>query len=224
VVKIPILLADPQSLTHAGIQFILQSNEEFEIVGSIKDATQLKEQIQALRPSVLILDYFAENFISVSEIADALKQNPVNTLIITADTNRERILRVVQLGVTGFLTKECSEDEILRAIQSTARGEKFYCHTVLEIILSENAGGEKGNRNSSRASLLTDREAEVLLLLAHGKSTLAIADAFCLSPHTVHTHRKNIIRKLSIKSPTEFVVHALDLGLMKTLDFNKKSS
>ncbi len=222
MVKIPILLADSQPLTNAGMHFIMQSNDEFEIVGNVKELTQLKAQIQSLRPTVLILDYLSNTSFSLSEIADALKQTAVNTLVITADTNRERILQIVQLGVTGFLTKNCSEDEILRAIQSTAKGEKSYCHVVLEIILSEKATGEKGIRNSSRGYSLTEREAEVLLLLAQGKSTLAIADAFSLSPHTVHTHRKNIIRKLSIKSPTEFVVHALDLGLMKTLDFKKK--
>jgi two-component system invasion response regulator UvrY len=99
----------------------------------------------------------------------------------------------------------------MMAIQSTAKGEKFFCHKILDIILEKHfAPAPRG----LDPTVLTIRETEILKLLAAGYSTQKIADQLHVSPHTIHTHRKSIIRKLNIKSPTEFVIYAMDFGLI----------
>ena len=134
-----------------------------------------------------------------------------NVLILSSDNNKASILEVLQLGVKGYVTKECSLEEVGMAVQATAKGEKFFCHKVLDIIMEKHFSVAP----DSEPTVLTTRETEILKLIAHGHSTQAIADTLFLSPHTVQTHRKSIIKKLNIKSPTEFVIYAMDLGLLK---------
>jgi DNA-binding NarL/FixJ family response regulator len=115
-------------------------------------------------------------------------------------------------GVIGFVKKDSSRDEILMAIQAASKGEKFFNHQILNIIMERRF---QHDDSAAENGPLTARETEILKLLASGYSTQRLADALFLSPHTVQTHRKSIIRKLNIKSPTAFVIHAMDLGLIK---------
>lgn len=210
---IDIIVADHQSLTLSGLQFILQDRPDFRLSSIIHEPAMLESEISRIKPDVLIVDYNLPEYISPDQLENILRACRVNTLVITSDDDKTSIMRVVQMGVQGFLTKSCSKEEILLAIRATARGEKFFCHKVLNMIL------EKTDPTIERLECgptgLTQRETEILKNLAAGFSTKKIADLLNLSPHTVHAHRKNIIKKLDIKSPTEFVVYAIDFGLLK---------
>lgn len=214
---VDIIIADNQHLTVAGLQFIIQSRPDFRISTIIHDPASLAEGISRLNPDVLIVDYNLPNYISPDQLEKVLSTSSVNTLVITADDSKTSMMKVVEMGVQGFLTKSCSTEEILMAIQATARGEKFFCHKVLNMVLEEK------DRDSEEADCeptgLTQRETEILKNLAEGLSTKKMADLLNLSPHTIQTHRKNIIKKLNIKSPTEFVVYAIDFGLIKPKKF-----
>jgi DNA-binding NarL/FixJ family response regulator len=118
----------------------------------------------------------------------------------------------LQHGVLGYIRKDASREEIMMGIYATAKGEKFFSHEILNIILDKRFSNDA---EAIAANALTARETEILTLLASGYSTQKIADKFNLSPHTVQTHRKSIIKKLNIKSPTEFVIYAMDFGLIK---------
>lgn len=201
-----ILLADSQPLTAAGIRFLVESGREAEIIGTVDDISQIGKITRELKPDLLIADYNIPGYLSLGELQTVITETDVNTLIISSDNNRDTIRQSVNMGVKGYITKECSREEIALAIRSTARGEKFFCHKILDVILTPDA--------APQPALLTHRELEILGLLAKGYSTQRAADELNLSPHTIHTHRKSIIKKLSIKSPTEFVLHAIDFGLI----------
>src|SRR5690606_8670381 len=119
--------------------------------------------------------------------------------------------QALQLGVKGYVTKECSLEEVGMAVQATARGTKFFCQKILDILREKRLPQEA----EPEISTLTASEREILQMIANGQSTQRIADQLYLSPHTVQTHRKSIIKKRNIKSPTEFVIYAMDLGLLK---------
>lgn len=210
---IDIIVADNQNLTVAGLQFLIQGRPDFNLSSIIHDPSMLEREISRVNPDVLIVDYNLSDYISPDQLERVVSTNSVNTLVITADDNKTRMMRVVQMGVQGFLTKSCSKEEILLAIQATARGEKFFCHKVLNMVLEKNE--PESEEADCEPTGLTQRETEILRNLAAGFSTKKIADLLNLSPHTVHSHRKNIIKKLNIKSPTEFVVYAIDFGLIK---------
>lgn len=184
----------------------------------IIDTVQSKGDLEILMakhtPTLLIVDYNLPGYISINDLKKAsTASKETNILIISADNNTATILEVLQVGIKGYLTKECSRDEVMHAIHSTAKGEKFFCHKILDVIMEKtfSSGPE-----AKDLSVLTPRETEILGYLARGYSTQKIADELHLSPHTVHTHRKSIIRKLGIKSPTEFVIYAIDLGIITT--------
>jgi two-component system invasion response regulator UvrY len=206
------IIADNQPLVAAGLESLLIEKQGFEVIRKINKGAELMQSVETLQPRLLIADYNLPGFISLDDIKDAMSFSPnTNVLILSSDNNKPSILEALQLGIKGYVTKECSLDEVAMAVQAAAKGEKFFSRKILEIIMQKHMKVESG----SEASVLTARETEILELIARGHSTVAIADRLFLSPHTVQTHRKRIIRKLNIKSPTEFVIYALDFGLLK---------
>ena len=213
VAQIKILIADNQPLTAAGLTHFLKDREDVTVVGVVDVASNLPALLLDHSPDLLIVDYDLNGYLGRDDLAAVKKYSPAtNILVISSDNNKAGILQVLQLGVIGYVTKHCSREEILTAITAASRGEKFYCKKILDIIMEKHFSPAPAEVTPAA---LTARETEILTLLASGYSTQKVADELFLSPHTVHTHRKSIIRKLSIKSPTEFVIYALDFGLIK---------
>jgi DNA-binding NarL/FixJ family response regulator len=210
---IRILLADNQELTAAGFRHFISGNEGLDIVDVVQNKEELSHLMARHRPTLLVADYNLPGYLSINDLREAsLLSRDTHVLVLSSDNNKSSILDVLQLGIKGYITKECSREEVLRAIHSTARGEKFFCHKILDIIMEKTFSTEP---EACDPAVLTVRESEILRYIANGYSTQEIADELHLSPHTVHTHRKSIIRKLNIKSPTEFVIYAMDLGIIK---------
>jgi two-component system invasion response regulator UvrY len=206
------LIADNQPLTVAGLELFLSEKQDIKVVGKVKKGEELVGLVEKFQPSLLIVDYNSPGYVALDDIRNAMaSSSKTNVLILSSDNNKASILEALQLGVKGYITKECSLEEVGMAVQATAKGEKFFCHKVLDIIMEKHFSVAP----DSEPTVLTTRETEILKLIAHGHSTQVIADTLFLSPHTVQTHRKSIIKKLNIKSPTEFVIYAMDLGLLK---------
>lgn len=183
---------------------------EAEIIGTVEDVSRIDEITRELKPDLLIADYNIPNYLSLEKLESVITDTHVNTLIISSDNNHQSIRKSLKIGIKGYITKECSREEIILAIRSTAKGEKFFCHRILDVIMEK----ESSATGACEPTVLTVRELEILELLAKGFSTQRAADKLNLSPHTIHTHRKSIIKKLGIKSPTEFVLYAIDFGLI----------
>lgn len=208
-----VLLADNQPLTAAGLIHFLGGRDDLRIVDHVHEKNQLEPLLQKHRPDLLIVDYNIPGYLTKEDLKIVKNVSPAtHILIVSADNVKASILDALQIGVKGYLTKDCSREEIMMAVQSTSKGEKFYCHKVLDIIMEKHFNPEP---EVSDPGILTARETEILKLIASGHSTQQVADGLHLSPHTVHTHRKSIIKKLNIKSPTEFVIYAMDFGLIK---------
>ena len=206
------VIADNQPLTVAGLELFLSEKQAIKVVGKVKKGEELVELVEKFQPSLLIVDYNSPGYVALDDIRNAMaSSSKTNVLILSSDNNKTSILEALQLGVKGYITKECSLEEVGMAVQATAKGEKFFCHKVLDIIMEKHFSVAP----ESEPTVLTTRETEILKLIANGHSTQVIADTLFLSPHTVQTHRKSIIKKLNIKSPTEFVIYAMDLGLLK---------
>lgn len=211
--EISILLADNQPLTVAGLRSFLADRTDLRVIEEVHDAKNLRDAVNRNLPDLLIADYNIPGYITLDDLGQLAREGtPLNILVISSDNDKTSIMKALQLGVKGYLTKACSRDEVLLAIQSVAKGEKFFCHKILDIIMEKHFSPQPENCDPT---ILTIRETEILKLIAKGRSTQQIADNLHLSPHTVQTHRKSIIRKLQIKSPTEFVIYALDLGIIQ---------
>lgn len=207
--SIRILLADPQIITVEGLRGILSREEDMVILDHALTKNKLWEKLEIHHPDVLISDFNITEFLTLEDmkrISTSFKTTQV--LLITSEINRENLNKAKELGIKGFITRKCSLDEILLATRTVANGQRFICPSILDILFNEPETSQEDDIN------LTPREIEILKLIARGKSTISIASDLFVSPHTVQTHRKNIIKKLQIKSPTQFVIHAMDRGLI----------
>ncbi|HYG39999.1 MAG TPA: response regulator transcription factor [Cytophagales bacterium] len=206
-----VLLADNHVLSSAGLKYILSKETDLEIKEVI-DYTDLLKIMESNNHDLLLIDY--QNFKDFDlKYLYELKQNcpELHIMIISSDQNKDRMSSVLNTGISGFLTKECSKEEVLLAIKSIRKGEKFFCNRVYDLLM-DNLAPKKVKVNPAA---LTNRETEILKLIVEGNSTQNIADHLFLSYHTVNSHRKSICKKLKIKSPTELVIYAMDIGLLK---------
>jgi DNA-binding NarL/FixJ family response regulator len=210
-VKKHVLLADNQELTAFGITALLQTKGSYE-VEQASDKETLFQKMNINDP-ILIIDYQQVKGFTAQDLIAIKKEMPkLITLVVTNDHEKSTILSVLASGVNGFLFKDCQGDEIVRAVSSVQQGEKFFCNKVFEIVMQEQSAKLAEN---CLPTTLSSREIEIIKLVVAGKSTMAIAKQLHLSPHTVSTHRKNIIKKLGIRSPVELVTYAFELGLVR---------
>jgi DNA-binding NarL/FixJ family response regulator len=163
----------------------------------------------------VIIDHQCPNYFSIQSVFSVRKRFPEQKmLIISGINNNSDVLQVLEQGTQGYLTHECDEGEIKHAIFSIAKGEKFFCNKVLDIILNKHL--YTADEDNCAPTSLTLRENEITSLIAQGFTNKQIAEQLFLSPHTIHSHRKNIMKKLGIKSTSELTVYAINVGLIQT--------
>lgn len=181
-------------------------------VTNVSHETQLFQEIENQEYDVIVVDPNSKDHFSTDTIIKLRERSKTQKLlIISSTTNTFDVLKVLEKGVEGYLTRECDEDEIVHAIFSIAKGEKFYCNKVMDIILNKQISPDEDN---CEPTALTQRETEITALIAKGMTNKAVAEQLHLSPHTVHTHRKNILRKLGINSVSELTLYAINVGLI----------
>ena len=210
--KIGIIIADAQLLAREGLKHVLADFQEFVLLDTVDSEEALLKSIEEHTPDVVIIDYFHQTKFSVNTIKQIKKYNKkIQILIISADNFKENILKVIEDGAIGFLTKECDEEEIQEAIIAAAQGQKFMCHKVVDIIIDNHI-----HKNEDCMLLnISSRESEIIKLTAKGWNAKTIADHLFLSTHTIYTHKKNIMKKLKLKSTSEIIVYAIQNKLIE---------
>lgn len=219
---ITIVIADVQHLIRAGLRHLVSQDDRFRVVGEAGSEEELKRKLTELKPDVVILDYDQDESFSISTINRLKEQHPdVRIMIMSDDDEKERIYQVLRLGVNGFLTKGCGEEEVFDAIKATAKGEKLFCTRVLDYLLEKSFPENHQNQKpveretvSCGPTPLSPREIEIVRLIARGLIAKEIASELSLSTHTIYTHRKNIMRKLNLSSASELILYAVDIGIV----------
>lgn len=207
--KIEILVADSNLLIRKGLQNLLSEQEEFDIVGEVDCSDKLLDYVRKKKPEVIIIDIFESEFFKVDDLATIKAFSPkTNVVIITNNTFKDDVLNVLNKGVHGFILKQCSADEIIDAVYASSKNEKFFCGRVVDSILDNKLP------QNCEPLVLSDREIEVIRLIAEGYTTQEIADNLSRSIHTINTHRKNILKKLGLKKPSELIMYAVKKGLV----------
>jgi two-component system, NarL family, response regulator NreC len=206
-----VLLADFQFLTRQGIVTLLNSISGFEVSYQIALPTELKEAIIKNKPDLVILDVSGTDLELITDLENIKRNSKIKFLIISNNLNKESIRRLLDMGIKGIVTKNCSQQEITNALISVRNNKRFFCNKILDLVIEE-----QNSEDNNISANLTKRELEILKLIASGNKTNQIAELLFLSVHTINTHRKNILKKLNMSSPTELVVYAFNNGLVKT--------
>lgn len=211
---ITVVLADEQHLVRTGLKQVLGRAENIRIIGEAGDEQELMTYLEKNEPpAMVVMDYDQPDSFGHDIVKKIKDQSPkTNILIISADDKKKSIYRVLEDGVNSFLTKTCGEEEIIDAVYATAKGEKFFCTKVVDYLLEKSFSKEEEN---CAPTPLTTREIEIVRLIAKGLIAKEIASELNLSVHTIYTHRKKIMKKLSIGSSSELVLYAVNQGILE---------
>lgn len=196
-----------------GLNCILSKSERLNVQALAKNSFELSQAIEKNIPDVIIMDYLATGKFCISDIDCIKKEYPtINFVIISSDNDKNNIHKILLHEGVSFLTKECDEEEIIGAIISSSKRERFLCNKIVNIILEKTILPDK--EEDCAATNLSTRELEIIKLTATGKSAKQIADTLYLSTHTVYTHKKNIMRKLKVNTSSELIIYAINNGLI----------
>ncbi len=211
--SVRILLADDHTLVRAGVRRILEAEPGFQVVGEVSDGAAALEALTAEPVHVLVLDLTMPGLDGFEVLRRARAQWPdLKVLVLTMHADAEYVARAVQDGADGYLLKDSAVQDLVAAIQAVRAGRAYYSPPV-QRELSELLRAHSAPPRP--AELLTDREREVLRLVATGLSTKEIASQLDISTRTVETHRANLMRKLGLKSVALLTQFAIREGLVQ---------
>lgn len=209
--KIKIYLVDDHQMLLDGLKAIISSEKDFEIVGECTLPLLAFEQIQLLKPDIVLTDINMPELSGV-DLVRKLKPRMNDTKFIALSMFGERsyIKDMLQAGVKGYILKNTGREELVRAIKTVYEGNEFFSEEVENVIESNPVNDEKINTIN-----LTEREVDIIDCIAKEMTNAQIAEALFISERTVETHRKNIFRKTGIKGVVGLVKFALDKGFIK---------
>jgi DNA-binding NarL/FixJ family response regulator len=215
--NIRIHLADDHQIIIHGIQTLLHTVPNFEVVGSSLNGTTIFDDVTKNQADVLVLDISMPEKDGIEVIKEfAQKGFPCKVIILSSYDDLKLIKEIMDLGVSGYLTKQCAGDSIIEAVQTVANNQEYFCETIREKIFN-NATKNNPKLNNYKPTvnaLLTDREIEIIILIALEYSGKEISDQLFISINTVETHRKNIMKKLKAKNTIGIVKYAMNNHLI----------
>jgi DNA-binding NarL/FixJ family response regulator len=215
---IRVALADDQSLVRAGFRMLLDAEPDIEVVGEARDGAEALDIIHKARPDVVLMDIRMPKLDGL-EATRLISQSPdlasVRVLILTTFEMDEYVFEALRAGASGFLLKDTEPDDLLRAVRVVAEGEALLSPRVTRTLISEFVSRpERRSVTPDTLTTLTEREREVLGLVATGLSNDEIAEQLFISPATARTHVSRIMMKLNARDRAQLVVVAYQSGLM----------
>jgi len=215
-----VVLADDQQLVRAGFRVLLDSEEGIEVVGEAGDGESALALVRAERPDVVLMDIRMPGLDGLGA-TKAITADPdlvdVRVLILTTFELDEYVFEALRAGAAGFLVKHTEPAELVRAVQVVAGGEALLSPSVTRRLIAEfTARPSRGETNPTALAELTDREREVVILVAQGLSNEEIATDWVVSPATVRTHVSRAMMKLRARDRAQLVVMAYQSGLVET--------
>ncbi|MDA7967188.1 response regulator transcription factor [Ruegeria sp.] len=204
---IKVLIVDDHPMVAEGIQSLLESYDEVEVVGTLSNGQEAVDQAPRLSPDVILMDLNMPGLGGLSATEIILERLPATRiLILSMHDSPEYISTALSHGAKGYILKDVPTDEIKQAIDAVMRGEQYLC---------TGASGSLAPKQGNTREALTGREQTILLELAQGKSNKEVALALDISVRTVETHRKNIKRKLGISSTAGLTRYAMEHGVLQ---------
>jgi len=215
---IRVLLADDQALVRAGFRALVASDSDMEVVGEAVDGAEAIRLARQLRPDVVLMDIRMPHLDGI-EATRSLAADPdlaaVHVLILTTFEQDEYVFEALRMGASGFLLKDCEPVELLNAVRVVARGEALLAPSVTRRLIAAFAAQPRRTSVVSGAlSALTDREKEVLVLVAAGRSNDEIAEQLVITSATAKTHVSRAMAKLGARDRAQLVVIAYEGGLV----------
>ncbi|MGE5480249.1 MAG: response regulator [Chloroflexota bacterium] len=217
MVKIKVILVDDHSIVRDGIRSILLSEDGIDVIGEVASFAGLKEVLDRTSPDIVVMDISLPDMSGIEIVKILTRDYPgTRAMMLTMHTDEDFIFNSVKAGAKGYLPKNTTKKELIRAIRQIYAGEEYFSDEIKNIIMKsyvKQAVGDDGPERYSK--LLTRREEEILKLCAKGMGNKDIADKLFISARTVESHKNHIMNKLELKSNVDLVKFAIKNKLIE---------
>ena len=208
--QIKILLVDDHAVVRMGFKMLIEAEADIKVIGEAESGEVAVKLFQELKPDIIVMDITMPGIGGLEAIASIMaKDKNTKILVLSAHEDSVHPKRVLNAGAMGYLTKRSAAEELIKAIKSIYQGKRYLEPNIAQQMAITQLSGE-----TNPVEILSDREFEVFMALAKGKSTNEIADTLCLSPRTVGTHLYNIKQKLNANNSAEIALIAIRCGLI----------
>ena len=216
---IRVVVVDDQHVVRAGFQTILDTAPDIEVVGDAADGRDAVELARRLRPDVVVMDIrmpVLDGIEATRQLAGPDVRDPMRVLVLTTFDLDDYVYDALRAGASGFLLKDATRDELLRAVRTIARGEALLAPSITKRLIAEFVQrGPEHRAESSRLDVLTQREREVLTLVARGMSNAEIAAELVVGDATVKSHVAHLLMKLGLRDRIQAVILAYELDVVR---------
>jgi two-component system, NarL family, invasion response regulator UvrY len=207
---INVMLVDDHAVVRMGFKMLLESASDIKVIAEAENGEQAVKQFVEHHPDVVVMDITMPGIGGLEAIERIMaKDNSARILVLSAHEDSVHPKRVLNAGAMGYLTKRSAAEELIKAIRTVASRKRYLEASVAQQMAIQQLSGE-----TNPVDVLSDREFEVFIALAKGKTTNEIADTLCLSPRTVGTHLYNIKQKLNASNSAEIALIAMRSGLI----------
>jgi DNA-binding NarL/FixJ family response regulator len=213
--KLSILLAEDHTILREGLRALLSADPNFKIVGEAGDGREAVRCVEKLGPDLLLMDLSMPRMSGMDAISEIKKRYPETKIIaLTVHKTEEYLLSTLQAGADGYVLKDATHDELVMAIHNVMAGKPYLSPGISEKVIEGYLEGKEGRRPVSSWQKLSQREREVLKLIAEGYKNKEIAEDLCISLKTVEKHRANLMKKLDLHNAAGLTVYAVERGLV----------
>jgi DNA-binding NarL/FixJ family response regulator len=216
VAKIRVVIADDHGLMRAGVKALLAATDDIEVVGEAEDGEEAIREVRRLEPDVVLMDVAMPGLGGLEATLVVRKEKPdVKILVLTQYDDREYVSRFLKAGVSGYVLKKAAASELVAAIRAVHRGGLVLDPEIARDVLSEQGREAAVEQLEDPYETLTDREKQVLKLVAEGSSNKEIAETLDISVKTAMAHREHLMEQLGVHSRTELIKFALKRGVIR---------
>jgi DNA-binding NarL/FixJ family response regulator len=212
---IRIILADDHNILRDGVRVLLERHTEFAVVGEATDGRGAVQLAEEHNPDVVIMDIGMPTLNGIEATRRIVEKNShIGVVILSMHYDESYVIRALRAGARGYLLKDAVRAELIAAVQAVAHGRSYFSPKIRSVLQEDYVRVLDRKGIDDSYELLTDREREVLQLVAEGKTNKEIANALNLSPYTVDTHRTHILQKLNLHSVPEVILYAVRKGII----------
>ena len=220
--KISVVLADDHTVVRQGLRALLEAEDDIVVVGEAEDGQQAVQIVSEHHPDVALLDIAMPNLNGLQAARQIRKQSPKTSIImLSMYLDEEFVYEVIQLGASGYLLKQSAMSDVLRAIREVHSGNAFFSPTISKTILNRCRDAILRNAQAGYIKRLSDREIQVLQLIAEGKTNKEAGDRLFISVKTVEKHREHIMNKLDIHEIAGLTRYAIAHGIVEDTSLRK---
>lgn len=219
VENLRIVLAEDHTILREGLRALLSADPNFEIIGEAQNGREAVRCVEKLEPDLLLMDLSMPRMSGMDAIREIKRRYPeVKIIALTVHKTEEYLLTTLKAGADGYVLKDATHEELVMAIKNVMRGKSYLSPGVSEKVIEGYLEGRESSRPASPWETLSQREREVLKLIAEGFKNKEIAEDLCISLKTVEKHRANLMKKLDLHNAATLTVYAVQKGLVNRLE------